>query len=420
MKLQKIKIKENVSLYYTPTKKFKTTALSFYFHRPLTREESTVNSLLCAMLRRACPDFPESKQLSRYLDNLYGVSFSSAVRKKGERQILCFNFQFVNDKFVEEETDILGGVLNLAECAVFRQDSFNEEYLRQEKENLRLMIMSVVNDKRRYASKKCIEIMCDGEPYGVSGNGYIEDIEGITAEMLINHYKDTVLKSPLDIFVTGDVDINLITEKISEMLGGITPDIRIAPPGTVKKDVGEVKRVTEQQQIVQGKLCIGFRTGVFAADNEYPALMMYNAILGCGIFSKLFNNVREKLSLCYYASSGIDYLKGIMTINSGIEVENFQKAYDEIFVQMKDIEDGKISDTEMEAALLGTVNTINSLSDNPFIADDYYLGKIISGKIVEPDELADKVRAVTKQQVTDVAKNIKLDTVFFLEGSENK
>ena len=144
---------------------------------------------------------------------------------------------------------------------------------------------------------------------------------------------------------------------------------------------------------------------------------MYNSILGCGIFSKLFNNVREKLSLCYYASSSIDHLKGIMTINSGIEVANFQKAYDEIFVQMDDIKNGNISDMEMSAAVLGTVNSINSISDNPFALDDYYLGKIIAGNLMGLDELADKIKGVTKEQIMNVAKKIELDTVFFLKGS---
>ena len=174
---------------------------------------------------------------------------------------------------------------------------------------------------------------------------------------------------------------------------------------------------TVEQQIVQGKLSIGFRTNVFATDEDYPALMMYNSILGCGIFSKLFNNVREKLSLCYYASSTIDHLKGIMTINSGIEVANFQKAYDEIFVQMDDIKNGNISDMEMSAAVLGTVNSINSISDNPFALDDYYLGKIIAGNLMGLDELAEKIQRVTKEQIMDVSKKIELDTVFFLKGS---
>lgn len=418
MKPIKINIKENVNLYYVPTKKFKTTTFSIYIQRPLTREETTINSLLSMVLRRACPGFEDTKSLSRYLDSLYGVVFSSAVRKKAERQLLCANFQFINDKFLDEDIDIFANVLDLADRAILKQEEFNEEYINQEKENLKQQILAIINDKRSYASKRCTEIMCKDEAYGISKLGYIDDLEDIDKNTLLNHYKNIILKSPVDIFVNGDVDIDAISEKLRSMFADINVEYIIPEPDDVTKEVSEVKRVTEEQQIVQGKLSIGFRTNVYVNDEDYPAMMMYNSILGCGIFSKLFNNVREKLSLCYYASSSVDYLKGIMLINSGIEVSNFQKAYDEILVQMEDIKKGNISDVEMSAAVLGTVNSIISTSDNPFILDDYYLGKIIADKMITLEELVENVKKVTKEDVMKVAEKVQLDTVYFLKGCE--
>lgn len=419
MKPEKIKIKDNINLYYVHTKKFKTTTFSVYIHRPLTREEVTLNSLLTSVLRCACPDFQDRKSLASYLDSLYGTAFSSVVRKKAERQLICMNFQFVNDKFLDEEIDIFDRVLDLAESAILKQTDFNEDYINQEKENLKQQILSVVNDKRSYATKRCTEIMCKDESYGISRFGYIEDLENIDKTVLLNHYKNVVLKSPMDIFVNGDVDIDTVVKKLKSMFSDINVEYTVADPCDVKREVGEVKNVTEDQQIVQGKLSMGFRTNVYVNDADYPAMMMYNSILGCGIFSKLFNNVREKLSLCYYASSSVDYLKGIMLINSGIEVANFQKTYDEILVQMDDIKKGNISEMEMSAAVLGTVNAINSTSDNPFVLDDYYLGRIISGKMITLEELAESIKDVTKEDVMKVAEKIQLDTVYFLKGSEN-
>lgn len=419
MRPELIKIKENINLHYIPTCKFKTTTFSIYIQRPLTREETTLNSLLSMVLRRGCPGFEDTKALSRYLDSLYGTAFSTSVRKKCERQLVCANFQFINDKFLDDEIDIFDEVLKLANSAFLKQEAFNEVYIKQEKENLKQQILSVINDKRSYASKCCTEIMCKDEAYGISKLGYIEDLDKIDKTTLYNHYKNVVLKSPVDIFVNGDVDINIIAEKLKKMFADINVEYNVSEPADVKKEVAEVKRITEEQQIVQGKLSIGFRTNVYVNDEDYPAMMMYNSILGCGIFSKLFNNVREKLSLCYYASSSVDYLKGIMLINSGIEVSNFQKAYDEILVQMEDIKKGNISDMEMSAAVLGTVNSINSTSDNPFILDDYYLSRIISGKMITLDELAESIKKVTKEDVMRVAEKIQLDTVYFLKGCEN-
>lgn len=419
MKPDIINIKDNITLHYVPTSKFKTTTFSIYIQRPLTREETTLNSLLSMVIRRGCPGFEDTKILSRHLDGLYGTAFSTTVRKKGERQVLGAIFQFINDKFLDEDIDIFSEVLKLADSAILKQESFKEEYVNQEKENLKQQILSVVNDKRTYASKRCTEIMCKYEAYGISKIGYIDDLDKIDGATLYNHYKNVILKSPVDIFVNGDVDIDSIAQKLKIMFADFNVECTLPEPADVKRNVAEVKRVTEEQQIVQGKLSIGFRTNVYVNDEDYPAMMMYNSILGCGIFSKLFNNVREKLSLCYYASSSVDYMKGIMLINSGIEVANFQKAYDEILVQMEDIKKGNISDMEMSAAVLGTVNSINSTSDNPFVLDDYYLSKTISGKMITLEEVAESIKKVTKEDVMKVAEKIQLDTVYFLKGCEN-
>ena len=419
MKPDIINIKKNIRLHYVHTKKFKTTTFSIYIQRPLSRQETTLNSLLSMILRRGCPGFEDTKILSRHLDSLYGTAFSTTVRKKGERQIICANFQFINDKFLDDDIDIFDEILKLADSAILKQQSFSEEYVNQEKENLKQQILSVINDKRSYATKRCTETMCKDEAYGISKLGYIDDLDKVDRTTLFNHYKNVILKSPIDVFVNGDVDIKTIVSKLNVMFADVDTEYSVPAPADVKRSVGEVKRVTEEQQIVQGKLSIGFRTNVYVNDEDYPAMMMYNSILGCGIFSKLFNNVREKLSLCYYASSSVDYLKGIMLINSGIEVSNFQKAYDEILVQMEDIKNGNISDMEMSAALLGTVNSINSTSDNPFVLDDYYLGKIISGKMITLDELVENLKKVTKDDILKVAEKIQLDTVYFLKGCEN-
>ena len=181
----------------------------------------------------------------------------------------------------------------------------------------------------------------------------------------------------------------------------------------------EVKKVTDTEQIVQGKLAMGFTTGVTPLSPLYPALMVYNGILGSGAYSKLFNNVREKLSLCYYASSSMHYLKGMMVINSGIEVENFQKAYDEILVQAEDMKKGNISADEINAAKLGTVNSLRSMTDNALLLEDYYLTRLVSGKMFDIDELIEAVSKVTTDDVITAAQTVKLDTVYFLKGEKN-
>lgn len=418
MNLNSIQIQSGVNLHYIKTNKFKTTTFGVYIHRPLSRDEVTKNALLAKVLQRGCPLYPTSRELSAAMDNLFGAVFETNVRKKGDSQILSVNFSFANEKYLKTDEPILQNILKIAESLIMHQTAFNEDYVKQEKENLKNDILAEINDKRSYAIKRCISEMCKDEPFGMNRLGYTEDIAAITAEDLYTHYKQAILKSPVDIFVCGDVDIFWVQQRVKSMFKEIEIPDSTYPKNTVVKEVQEVKHITDTEQIVQGKLSLGFRTKIEAADPRYPALMLYNAILGSGVFSKLFNNVREKLSLAYYASSSVDYLKGIMTINSGIEVANFQKAYDEILVQMNEMKNGNITPEEYAAAKLGTVNSLKSLTDNAFQIEDYYLTKLITGHIIEIDELTKLIEHVTVEQIVEVAQNIQLDTVYFLKGSE--
>lgn len=418
MGIRSTEIKKGVNLHYIHTDKFKTNTVGIYFHRPLLKSEATLNALLPNVLRRGCPLFPETAALSKRLDELYGARLNSGVRKKGDSQIIYFNFEFVNERYIGKTENTLESILSLMQSIVLGQTGFSSDYVNQEKENLKQQILSVINDKRAYAVTRCTEIMCEGEPYGINELGFIEDIDGINENSLYKHYKSMVLSSPVDIFLCGDVDIFWVEQRISDIFNGIDPKSPQYPETTIVKSVGNVKNVTETEQISQGKLSLGFRTGVQPGDGKYPALLVYNAVLGGGPSSKLFNNVREKLSLAYYASSKTDMFKGIMTINSGIEVANYQKAYDEIMLQLEAVKKGEITDEEMSAAILAMVNGIKSMADSAAVMEDYWLGRLIAGVPIPLGELSDAVANVTKEQVIGIAQDVTLDTVYFLKGEQ--
>ncbi|MBO7208934.1 MAG: insulinase family protein, partial [Clostridia bacterium] len=324
MKLQTFKIKDGVTLNYLKTDKFKTTNLSFFINRPLTEEEVTINALLSLVLKRSCPMYKTSMELNNALNDLYGAVIDTGIKKKGANQFIVTSFSFVNEKFIPGKPPIIDEIFAIAKDLLLSQSGFNDEYVSQEKENLKSLILSQKNDKRLYAQARCIEEMCKGEPTGIMRYGYVDKVDGITNEQLFTHYKNTVLKSGVDVFICGDVDIDKVLSLVNEMYKEFNIKFRDYIDLAVKTEVSEVKDITETEEIAQGKLSIGFRTGLTSKDRQYPALMMYNAILGSGIFSKLFNNVREKLSLCYYASSSVDSISGTMYINSGIEVANFK------------------------------------------------------------------------------------------------
>ena len=418
MKLQTFKIKEGITLNYLKTEKFKTTNLSFFINRPISQEEVTVNALLSLVLKRSCPMYKTSIELNNALNDLYGAVIDTGIKKKGANQFLVTSFSFVNEKFIPGNPTIIDKVFGIAKDLLLNQQQFSDEYVSQEKENLKSLILSQKNDKRLYAQARLIEEMCIGEPTGIMRYGYVDKVDGISKEQLFSHYKETVLSSGVDVFICGDVDIDMVLTLVKDMYKNIDVKHTQYKDLTIKTNVSKVKEITETEEIAQGKLSIGFRTGVTSKNEEYPALLMYNAILGGGIFSKLFNNVREKLSLCYYASSSIDGISGTMFINSGIEVSNFKKAYDEILKQVQDIRDGVISNEEFIAGKLGTINNIKSITDSAFGTIDYYLSKFVCGKMIDTESMIKLIDDVTIEDIVKVAKGVLLDTVYFLKGCD--
>ena len=408
-----IQLKKGVRLHLAPTDKFKTNYIGFTFHRPLSAKEVTVNSLLSAIIPRGCKSYPDTASLSKRFDELYGTGMNSLVRKKGESQLICFGFEFANEKYIGSDQHLLSDVADLAQELLFDHTPFNEEYVGQEKENLRTLIMSVFNDKRTYAQIRMIEEMCKDEAYGILDIGRIEDIPAIDGEVLYKHYKEELLSSPLDIFFMGNSpreDIVAVSERFASFVN-VKSDY---PVVDVIDTVDEVKTVVQHEKVAQAKLSMGFRTGVSVENGDYYAFTVYNAIFGGGPYSRLFNNVREKMSLCYYVSSRPDRFKGIMSVNAGIECDKFEVARDAILEQERIVRTGEFSDEELEAAKLCLVDSLRGISDSQRRTEDFCIGQLMGGSDDGLAEYIDGIMSVTRERIVEAAKNVQLDTVYLL------
>ena len=418
----KVASSNGIDVYQIKTEKFKTDTINIFFHDNLRKESAARNAMIPAVLRRGSEKYPTIGDISLYLEELYGASFDCGVTKKGERQIIQFYIEFVSDKYLSKDADqfekasdlLLEIIANpFLENGVFRND-----YVEQEKENLRKLIASRVNNKAQYAVERCFEEMCKDEPFGIYDYGNIEDLSEIDSINLFEHYKHVLETCPMQIFVTGNVHeerIEKMLNKFSVLKRGNIKQIDITD---IKKQVKEVKNVTEKMNVNQGKLSLGFRTNVSSNDSDYYALMVYNGILGGGIHSKLFQNVREKASMAYYVFSRLEKFKGLMLISSGIELDNRDKALDIILAQMDEIKKGNISDYEYTATLNSLETGINSLKDNQMHMVDFYLSQIIVDNSDNFESLKERIKQVTKQDVIEVSKKIILDTVYFLTSDE--
>lgn len=417
------KINDNITISYIPMKKMKTTSIGVYLHRPLTREEAAGNALLSYVLQRGCKKYPATKDISMVLENLYGASFSSGVSKIGEVQIISFTASTISDKYAPENEKLISELTTLILSVLFEplieNGAFKESYVEQEKQTLKDNIESIINEKQVYAQTRCAEIMCANEKYGIRRLGYTEDVDKIDAKGLYEHYKNIVTSSKIDIFVSGEADMEPLIADIKNYTDKFSFSSCDYPQTEVRGFEGEVKRETEKLDVAQGKLSIGFRTGITPKDDKYWGLMVANSVFGGGAHCKLFNTVREKMSLAYYVSSQLDKAKGVMFVKAGIEFDNFDKAYNEILNQLELVKKGEITDTEIDASKKTIINSLNSYYDNEGYIIMYYLTERLLGSNNDIEYIKEQVQKVTLEDIKEAAKEIELDTVYFLAGKED-
>lgn len=416
--MEEISINSNINLCFIPMTKLKTTTVSAYIHRELCDRELSENAVLPYVLKRGCKIAGTSAEISKYLENLYGANLSGYTMKLGGDHAICFVGETISDKYAPEGEKLVAGLLKLILSVIFEPVSFTDEILNQEKKNAKDRISAELNNKTMYAMRRCGEEMCKGDSFALSTLGTVGGIDALNAENLKAHYDKIISSSVIDIYICGDCDIKAAEAEIRKSIENIAfSDAQITKSEIFKRS-GEVKNITDHMEVAQGKLSMGFRTNTAPDSGEYPALVLMSSIFGGGAHSKLFNNVREKLSLCYYASSSLVKYKGIMYVNAGIEFENFQKAHDEILAQLEAIKNGEISELEFVSGVKALQNEFESYKDDQRKMQLFYLSKKLTNSAYDIDELKEKISSLTINDVVAAAKKVELDTVYFLAGKE--
>jgi predicted Zn-dependent peptidase len=386
----------------------------------LEKQLAAETALIPAVLERGTGKYPSFRDLKIRLEELYGAELGADVIKKGERQILSFSMEVVNDKFAPGENLLRQGLLILRDVIsdpFIENGAFKSDYVYQEKEQLAKEIKGLINDKINYALERCIQEMCPAERFGVYRYGSIEELERVSAEGLYEYYRSLLKENPIDIFVVGEVDpketFDLIQETFNFPRSGEPVQF---PPVEVHNIPGEVRYHEERLPVNQGKLTLGYRTNTSYRDEEYVPLMFYNGILGGFPHSKLFQNVREKASLAYYSFSRLEKHKGIQLIGSGIEVKNYQQALEIILEQVELIRKGKITREEMENTRRALISMYKVVGDSPYNLVNFYMDGLIGEREEGIDYFISKIEDVREDNVVEVAHRVHLDTVYFLRS----
>ena len=416
-----------VALTCVKTDKFKAGCMSINLLTQLCRENAARNAILPMVLRRGCTRLPDMESISAELDMLYGASVEPLIRKIGEIQSIGFYADFADDKFLPKGESVLEGVVNLM-CELLltpktRGALFLPDYVDSERANLLDIIRGRINDKRGYSLHRLRELMCYGEDYAVGAYGCEDEAENIGYQKLTKYYHDLLATSPVEIFYCGSAE----PAKVEKLLKNALLNL---PRGEINYDIGtdirmntmedEARVFTEELDVTQGKLAIGWRLGDCMEDPDPAAIRVFNAVYGGSVTSKLFENVREKLSLCYFANSVVDVNKGVMLVSSGIEFDKYDEAKDEIFRLLEAVQNGDISDNELAYAKRYVASSLRTVSDSPSALESFYLPQILGGWDWSPEELAALCEEITKEQVVEVSRGLACDAIYFLRGTQTE
>ena len=422
-KLIRKEIGEAAFMSFVQDPKFKSDRISLCFVTPLKKEKVTVNALVPFVLRKGCKSCPDFTELNKKLAQMYGAILDADVAKHGANQIIEVSIQFTDDRFAIDGENMAETAAKLLYDIAFEPNldengHFPEIDIELEREFLIDTIESDLNDKRVYAIGKALNLIYEDEPFGIKRYGYVEDAEAITAESLADAWRELVKTSRIEIMFTGPGDSSTAEKVFTERIATLDRKPVIAEKAPMIPYT-PFKEAEESMDIVQGKLVMAFRMGAPETEHEKNSARMLSALYGGTAFSKLFMNVREKMSLCYYADSHFERGSGVLIVDCGIEFENREAAQKEIVRQLELIGEGDFTDEEFMSTKMAITNSLGSVGDTLYSVEGWYMPGILDGKILTPEEDAEEMNAITREDVIAMAKRAKPAAVFFLKGGEN-
>ena len=417
--LKTLQILPGVTLRHYREDRFKQGCMSIQFVGPMKREEASLNALLPAVLLRGTAKHADLRSITERLDDLYGASVSTMVRRVGDYQTVGLYSGFISDRYalpgdrvLEPMVDFLREILlePALEDGVFRRD-----YVNSEAKNLISTLESERNDKRAYCAAQMLKNMCRGDSFGIPRLGDKECVAAITAESLYAHYRKILREYPVQVFYVGAADGETVAELVRNIFRDLPREPFALQPQTPFHDCGGSDGV-EEMEITQGKLSMGFVTEITNRDPRFAAMQLLNAIFGAGMTSKLFMNVREKMSLCYAIGSAYYGSKGIMTVSAGIDCDKESLVRGEVLRQLDLCKNGEITSAELEAAREAVLSSLRGVHDSPGAIEGFYATGALSGQTWDPETYMARIKAVTMEDVVAAAATVRLHSSYFLKG----
>lgn len=417
--IQTIQLQPGVTLRHCTDRRFKTNCLSFQLVRPLCREEASANALISAVLLRGTAQHPDLRSITLHLDDLYGATVGSLVRKVGDYQTTGIYCGFTEDRFALNQDAILEPMVEFLQELLLQplldNGGFCPAYVESEQKNMLSAMQAQKNDKRVYASQQLLKHMGKADCVGISRMGEPEQVEALEPVGLYEHYQKILRESRIELFYVGTQSPERISRLLTPLLAKIPRQYVPLPAQTPFCDAGQV-RIQEQMDVTQARLHMGFLTPTTLNTPFFVPMQMFNSIFGAGMTSKLFMQIREKQSLCYEIGSSYLGGKGILTVGAGMDVGKIQTVEDEVLRQLESCRQGQITPSEMESARQALLSGLRVIHDSPGSIENFYSTGSLSGMELSLQEYMHQVDAITPEQVAQAAQLVKLHSVFVLKG----
>ncbi len=420
-----VELKQGIKAHFINTDKHKTDLSCIILTVPLKREIVTKNALIPFLLRRGTEKLPTQYEINKEMENMYGASFNCGIDKTGDNIILKFYIESIRNEFALNGENILemniSNVLDIVFNPLKVDGKLNAEFLEIEKENLRKVISSKIDDKDAYAYERCISEMYKGEGFGLFKFGYVEDIDEITIDSITEYYNWLINNAKIDIFISGKINnedvksILLNNENIKKLNPREGYYILNNESTECKEIVEKENEIFESMNVVQGKLVLGLDVD-FKEENAQCIALVYNAILGDGANSMMFQNVREKEGLAYSSKSSFIKQKMNIFVRCGIQIENYEKALSLIKVQLENIKNGLFTDEDIEVAKVYLTSSIKNIEEEQDTEVVYYIGQELSKTNRSVEEYISRIEKVSKEDVLNIAKKVHVNTVYFLKN----
>lgn len=420
-----LKLSDGVEGLFIKNDRFNTTSISFNFYLPLSANTVAGYALLPFVLTTCGKQFKDFSALNYKLNKLYGARLGASTEKIGDYQLLRMTVSVINDKYTIDEESLVMQASELILALIFEpnveNNAFLEADLAREKRKAIEHIKGEISEKRTYAKNRLIQEMYKGSAYGIPKCGTVEDVEAITGESLYNSWLNMLSMAFVRVQVIGSAVPNGLFEAIAEKFNNIErKNITDCTNSEATKPCEIPNVVVERMDVKQGKLVLGFSSEMFGNDDETIPLMVMCDIFGGGPYSRLFANVREKMSLCYYCSASSVRAKGLITVDSGVEIENADKAQTEILNQLEIVKKGDFTDFEFNSSIKSICDSLNSYNDSQGSLDLWYALKVNNLNLYSLEDIAEKISAVTREDVINTAGGVKLHTVYKLLPKEDK